>query len=112
MAANSWFRHAAFLRESGIFSKFNISVLAVRSNRTARTPVYVSVPHPRDAVSDFPAHLVGALAILRAVRERVDSLQRPVRMRGTQGNVAGVGRLANDGGEQSRLERDPGFEWQ
>lgn len=26
-------------------------------------------------------------------------------MRGTQGNVAGVGRLANDGGEQSRLER-------
>lgn len=77
MAANSWFRHAAFLRESGIFSKFNISVLAVRSNRTARIPVHVSVPHPRDAVSDFPAHLVGALAILRAVRERVDSLQRP-----------------------------------
>lgn len=108
MAANmnSWFRDAAFLRGSVIYSKFNISVLAVRSNRTARIPVHLSVPGPRDALSDFPAHLVGALVILPAVREGVNSLQRPVRMRGTQGNVAGVGRLANGGGEKSRGSKE------
>jgi hypothetical protein len=59
MAAKAWFRDAAFLRGSVIYSKFNISVLAVRSNRTAQIPVRVSVPGPRDASLTSPLSMLG-----------------------------------------------------
>ena len=58
-----------FLRGIVIYSKFNISALAVRWRRAARIPVQLSVPFARDTHSGFPAQHVGALVILSAAKE-------------------------------------------